>query len=101
MFVVYKNTVRGVIDILGLVLFYGFVFWRIFKGNRGNKVIECGSITLIVFIVWLVQSSKFPSMGISMVRPLALSALPFNDVFLSKAGIPRSAPPQGRMKSAI
>jgi len=63
MFVVDKNTVRGVIDILGLVLFYGFVFWRIFKGNRGNKVIECGSITLIVFVV-LLALAKVPNLPV-------------------------------------
>lgn len=54
MFAVDKNIVRGVVGSLGLVLFYGFSFWRIFKGNPGNRVIECGSITLMVFVVMLV-----------------------------------------------
>jgi hypothetical protein len=53
MFFVDKNIVRGIVGSLGLVLFYGFSFWRIFNGNPGNKVIECGSITLMVFVVML------------------------------------------------
>jgi hypothetical protein len=62
MFVVDKNIVRGVVGSLGLVLFYGFSFWRIFKGNPGNKVIECGSITLMVFVVMtaLFKVPNFP-----------------------------------------
>jgi|SRR5450759_3376905 len=53
MIAVDTNVVRGIAGSLGLVLFYGFSFWRIFKRNPGNKVIECGSITLMVFVVVL------------------------------------------------
>jgi hypothetical protein len=62
MFAVDTNSVRGILDSIGLVLFYGFAFWRIFKGNPGNKVIECGSITLMVFVVALALfKAKFPA----------------------------------------
>jgi hypothetical protein len=47
------TVVRGIVGSIGVVLFYGFSFWRIFKGNPGNRVIECGSITLMVFVVIL------------------------------------------------
>jgi hypothetical protein len=62
MIAVDTNIVRGIVDGIGLVLFYGFAFWRIFKGNLGNKVIECGSITLMVFVVTLALfKAKFPA----------------------------------------
>jgi hypothetical protein len=31
-------------------LLYGLFFWRLFKNNPGNRLVECGSITLIVFL---------------------------------------------------
>jgi cation transport ATPase len=71
MFVVDKNIVRGVVGSLGLVLFYGFSFWRIFKSNPGNKVIECGSITLIVFVVMLALF-KVPNFPVWVLAWLGL-----------------------------
>ena len=53
MVVIDTKLVRAMADSFGLVLFYGFVFWRIFKRSSGNKVIECGSIALMVFVVTL------------------------------------------------
>lgn len=47
------NILRGIADGIGLVLFYGSAFWLIFKRNSANKVIQCGSVTLIVFVVML------------------------------------------------
>ena len=32
---------------------YALYFWRLFKQNPGNKLVECGSMTLIVFFVGL------------------------------------------------
>lgn len=71
MFVVDKTIVRGVVGSLGLVLFYGFSFWRIFKGNPGNKVIECGSITLMVFVVMLALF-KVPNFPVWVLACLGL-----------------------------
>jgi hypothetical protein len=71
MFVVDKNLIRGVVGSLGLVLFYGFSFWRIFKSNPGNKVIECGSITLIVFVVMLALF-KVPNFPVWVLAWLGL-----------------------------
>jgi hypothetical protein len=36
----------------GLLIFalYGLYFWRVIKKNPGNRLIECGSLTLIVFL---------------------------------------------------
>ena len=32
---------------------YSLYFWRTFKRNPGNRVVECGSLTLIVFFAFL------------------------------------------------
>jgi hypothetical protein len=45
------SIVRGVVGSAGLVLVYGYSFWCVFKRNPGNRVIACGSITLMVFVV--------------------------------------------------
>jgi phosphoglycerol transferase MdoB-like AlkP superfamily enzyme len=37
-------------------IFYFILFWRIFKRNPGNRVVECGVITLTVFFVMLLFS---------------------------------------------
>jgi hypothetical protein len=44
-----SDVVRGIMGAATLIFFYGITLWRIFKGNPNNKVIECGSITLMVF----------------------------------------------------
>jgi hypothetical protein len=46
-----RITGEGVLVFLG----YGLFFWRIFKSNPGNRLIECGSITLIVFFAFLAM----------------------------------------------
>jgi hypothetical protein len=49
----YADLIRGIVSGIGLVLLYGYSFWRIFKRNPENKVIECGSIALMVFAVMI------------------------------------------------
>jgi hypothetical protein len=43
------HTARGI----GLFFLYAFIFWRTFKDNPGNRVIQCGSITLMLLLVIL------------------------------------------------
>lgn len=38
---------------IGLFFLYTFLFWRTFKDNPGNRVIRCGSITLMLFLVMM------------------------------------------------
>lgn len=54
------QIIRRIIGGITLVLFYGFSFWRISKANPGNRVVECGSITLVVFTVMLA-SMRIPN----------------------------------------
>ena len=56
------HTARGI----GLFLFYAFVLWRLFKDNRGNRVIQCGSITLMLFVV-LMALMSIPNLPIDYV----------------------------------
>jgi hypothetical protein len=38
---------------VGLFCLYSFIFWRTFRDNPGNRVIQCGSHTLMLFLVML------------------------------------------------
>jgi hypothetical protein len=49
------HVARGI----GLFFLYAFVFWRTFKDNPGNRVIQCGSITLMLFLV-MVALTQIP-----------------------------------------
>ena len=40
-----------VVRAIGLFVVYAYVLWRLFKDNPGNRLIQCGSITLMVFLV--------------------------------------------------
>jgi hypothetical protein len=51
---------------IGPFLFYGFMFWRLFRTNRGNRVIQCGSITLMLFLVMLALT-RIPNIPIDYV----------------------------------
>jgi len=43
----------SVLRSIGLFLFYGLIVWRTFKDNRRNRVIQCGSIAILLFLVIL------------------------------------------------
>jgi hypothetical protein len=51
---------------IGLFLLYAFIFWRLFRDNRGNRVIQCGSITLMLFLVMLALM-RIPNIPIDYV----------------------------------
>jgi hypothetical protein len=55
------SLVGNITSGIGLFLFYGYSFWRIFKSNPGNRVIECGSITLMLFAV-LMALMRIPNL---------------------------------------
>lgn len=69
--------------------FYGIAFWRIARQNTGNRVIECGSLTLALMfaLVALMRVPGLPdwiapSLGL-LVLVLALLTM----VFLVMQGI--------------
>jgi len=51
---------------IGLFLLYAFMFWRLFRDNRGNRVIRCGSITLMLFLVMLALT-RIPNIPIDYI----------------------------------
>jgi hypothetical protein len=56
-----ETSVRFVGTILVFLGYIGF-FWRTFKSNPGNRLIECGSMTVIVFmaVIPLTQFGELP-----------------------------------------
>jgi 4-hydroxybenzoate polyprenyltransferase len=63
------NIIRGILGSAGLLLAYGYSFWCVFKRNPGNRVIACGSITLMVFAV-AIALFKIPHFPIWIVASL-------------------------------
>ena len=59
------NTVT-VARSIGLFLFYAIMFWRLFRDNREDRVIQCGSITLMLFLLMLALT-RIPNIPIDYV----------------------------------
>ena len=61
------HDVRGI----GLFFLYALILWRTFKDNSGNRVIQCGSITLMLFLVMvtLMQIPRVPSDYVAYLGP--------------------------------
>jgi hypothetical protein len=65
-----SNIQRAIIGGVCLILAYSIAVWRIIKTNRGDKFIECGSITLMVFVLTMaaMRISYFPSWVIEFLQ---------------------------------
>jgi len=48
------SGLRPLGSFLLVAVVYWLLFWRIIKSNRGNRVIECGSITLMLAILMML-----------------------------------------------
>jgi hypothetical protein len=48
------SGLRSIASFLVMAMVYCLSLWRIIKGNRGNRVIECGSITLMLFFLMML-----------------------------------------------
>jgi hypothetical protein len=55
------SVVGGTLSALLVTGVYGLAFWRIVKANRGNKVIECGVLALLVLLSF-GPISKIPNL---------------------------------------
>src|ERR1700730_4951886 len=58
------KTARGI----GFLLLYGFFFWRLIRNNRRDKFIQCGSITVMLFLV-LMALSRIPHFPLDDYAP--------------------------------
>ena len=54
------SSIRPILSGLAVAAIYGFVFWRVLKSKRGNRVIECGISALVVLFSW-GPISKIPN----------------------------------------
>src|SRR5215472_10792360 len=56
---------------IGLLVFYAVILWRTFKNSRGNRVIQCGSITLMLFLLMiaLMRIPRFPIDYVAWLGP--------------------------------
>jgi hypothetical protein len=81
------EILRPVVSILALALLYGFSFWRIFKQNAGNRVVECGTITLMVFVVLMaLAKAKFPTWVLGWLAMLVFWLCILTMLFLAQQG---------------
>jgi drug/metabolite transporter superfamily protein YnfA len=64
------NVLRSIV----FFLLYAFIFWRTFKDNRGNRVIQCGSITLMLFLL-MMALLRIPHFPVDYVAWLGLPLL--------------------------
>jgi hypothetical protein len=46
----HSKLFSGMVSAVIASLFWGFAFWRIFRSNPRSKVIECGSITIVLLL---------------------------------------------------
>jgi hypothetical protein len=77
-----------VVRSIGLLLLYAFIFWRLFKDNRGNRVIQCGSITLMLFLVMgaLMRIPHFPVDYVAWLGPALFLLCMLTMFFLFQQG---------------
>jgi hypothetical protein len=81
------DVLRPVVSILALALLYGFSFWRIFKENAGNRVVECGTIALMVFVVLMaLAKAKFPTWILGWLAMLVFWLCILTMFFLAQQG---------------
>jgi hypothetical protein len=57
-----QSTLGSVISGIALVASYAVVLWRIVRRNPSNRVIECGSIAIVIFFVMaaLIKVPELP-----------------------------------------
>jgi hypothetical protein len=65
------SILRPIASFLVVAVVYWLSLWRIIKGNRGNRVIECGSITLMLFFLMMLLM-KFPNLPDWVLSSLGL-----------------------------
>ena len=83
------SGVRPIVSFLIVAVVYWLSLWRIIKGNRGNRVIECGSITLMLFflIMLLMKLSNVPDWVLPSLGLLLLLLCLLTMFFLLVQGV--------------
>jgi CDP-diglyceride synthetase len=68
------HAVRSILSSLLVAVACSLFFWRIIKSNRGNRVIECGSIALMLGILMMLLM-KLTNLPKSVLTSLGLLVL--------------------------
>jgi len=78
----YSRTESQILGFAVTVFFYGLFLWRLVKKNPGNRVIECGSMSIAVLLafVLLSQATGLPDWIIASLC-LLLATLCFATLF--------------------
>jgi hypothetical protein len=63
------NVGRGILGAVAASLLYGVSFWRIYKGNRGNRIVEFGMLTIMVMLcfAFLLNVVDFPDWAFASI----------------------------------
>lgn len=83
------SGLRPITSVLLVAVVYCLSFWRIIRRNRGNRVIECGSITLMLFflMMFLMQVKNLPDYVLPSVGLLAFLLAMLTMVFWLLQGV--------------
>ncbi len=65
------DIIRGIAGGVGLILAYGLYAWRVFRSNPGNRFMESGSVTLMIFVV-VLASRRIPHIPDWVFNSLAI-----------------------------
>lgn len=68
-----------------MALFYIYIFWHIFKSHPENRVIRCGTITLIVFML-MAALTKVRNFPVGYLGPLLFFLCMLTMFFLLQQG---------------
>ena len=85
------GTVQNMVAGAALLFLYGWTFWRVWKRNRGNKLMECagisGSLFLVMFAVMKIPGCPdwvVPSLGLlGLLVGFAMIFFIFKGAFLA------------------
>jgi O-antigen/teichoic acid export membrane protein len=71
--------------VIGMALFYIYVFWNLIRTNPQNRVIQCGSLALIVFFLMIVLM-RIPNFPAWYLGPLLFALCILTFIFLIQQG---------------
>ena len=83
------SNLRSAASFLFVAVVYWLCLWRVIKGNRGNRVIECGSITLMLsfLMMLLMKVANLPDWVLSSLGMLIFLLCLLTMFFLLLRGV--------------
>jgi hypothetical protein len=83
------SNLRSAASFLFVAVVYWLCLWRIIKGNRGNRVVQCGCITLMLsfLMMLLMKVAKLPDWVLSSLGMLIFLLCLLTMFFLLLRGV--------------